>query len=102
MLSGAAKEATMTHVKCFSVLVISAASLVAASSNDVRVIEAAKNADKAAIQTLLPQHVDLSATDTDGSTALHWAVRRDDLDTVNALIRGGADPKTANRYGVTP
>jgi uncharacterized protein len=81
--------------------VVFATSLLAAS-NDVRLLEAVKNSDKAAIQELLPQHVDLSAADTDGSTAMHWAVRRDDLETVNLLIRNGADVKTANRYGVTP
>jgi ankyrin repeat protein len=88
-------------MRYFSTLLILATTLPAAT-NDIRLVEAVKNSDKAAIQTLLPQHIDLSAADTDGSTALHWAVRRDDLDTVNALIRGGADPKTANRYGVTP
>jgi ankyrin repeat protein len=46
--------------------------------------------------------VDLSAADPDGSTALHWAVRRDDVDTAGLLIRNGANVKTANRYGVTP
>jgi ankyrin repeat protein len=78
-----------------------ATSLIAAST-DVRLVEAVKNADKPAIHTLLPQHIDLSAVDTDGSTALHWAVRRDDLETANLLITGGANVKTANRYGVTP
>jgi len=93
----------MTRVRCFwiSPLVL-ATSLLAASNNDVRLLDAVKSSDKAAIQKLLPQHIDLSAADTDGSTALHWAVRQDDLDTVNLLIRGGANVKTANRYGVTP
>src|SRR5258708_34658631 len=99
------KEVTMTHSRCFSGLwiapVVLATSLLAAST-DVRLVNAVKNADKGAIQTLLPQHVDLSATDTDGSTALHWAVRRDDVETAGLLIRGGANVKTANRYGVTP
>jgi len=78
-----------------------AASLVAASA-DVRLVEAVKKSDKAAIHTLIPQHVDLSATDTDGSTALHWAVRQDDVETANLLIGNGANVKAANRYGVTP
>ena len=95
----------MTHLRCFSGLSIASAiwatSLLAAST-DVRLVQAVKNSDKAAIEKLLPQHIDLSATDTDGSTALHWAVRQDDLETTNLLIRGGANVKTANRYGVTP
>ncbi|HEV2201182.1 MAG TPA: ankyrin repeat domain-containing protein [Bryobacteraceae bacterium] len=78
-----------------------ATSLVAASA-DVRLVEAVKKSDKAAIRTLIPQHVDLSATDTDGSTALHYAVREDDVETANLLIGSGANVKSANRYGVTP
>jgi ankyrin repeat protein len=96
----------MTHLRCFNGLwiapVVLATSLLAASSTDVRLVEAAKHSDRAAIQSLLPQHVDVNATDADGSTALHWAVRRDDLETANSLIRAGAEVKAANRYGVTP
>jgi uncharacterized protein len=40
--------------------------------------------------------------EADGTTALDRAVRDDDLKTVQALLRAGADPKAANRYGVTP
>ena len=95
----------MTHLRPFRGLwiapVVLASNLLAASL-DLRLVEAVKNSDRAAIQTLLPQHIDLSAADPDGSTALHWAVRRDDLETANLLIRGGANVKAANRYGVTP
>ena len=40
--------------------------------------------------------------DPDGTTALHRAVQRNDLDAVDKLTRAGADVKAANRYGVTP
>src|SRR5207247_1103021 len=35
-------------------------------------------------------------------TALHWAVRADDIATTQLLLRAGAKPGVANRYGVTP
>jgi ankyrin repeat protein len=35
-------------------------------------------------------------------TALHWAVRSDDVETVRLLVRAGADVKLNNRYGITP
>ena len=38
----------------------------------------------------------------DGTTALHQAVRQNDVATVDALIERGADVKAATRYGVTP
>jgi ankyrin repeat protein len=39
---------------------------------------------------------------SDGSTPLHQAVRANDIKTVDALIKRGADVKAAKRYGVTP
>ena len=38
----------------------------------------------------------------DGTPALHWVVRVDDLDTARLLIQAGANVKFADRYGVTP
>jgi ankyrin repeat protein len=35
-------------------------------------------------------------------TPLHQAVRQNDLKTVEAQIKKGADVKAATRYGVTP
>jgi ankyrin repeat protein len=37
----------------------------------------------------------------DGSSPLHRAAYADDLAAVERLLRGGADVKEANRYGVT-
>ena len=42
------------------------------------------------------------AAEADGTTALHWAVRQNDLELVDRLLRTGADVNAANRYGVTP
>jgi ankyrin repeat protein len=46
--------------------------------------------------------VDPNEVDADGTTALHWAVHRGDLDAVQALLAAGADVDAANRYGVRP
>ncbi len=74
----------------------------AAGAAPVRLIEAVKAADKAAIRELLQQRVDVNAAEPDGATALHWAARANDLQTAEVLIRAGANVKAANRYGVTP
>src|SRR5687767_5605266 len=37
------------------------------------------------------QRVDVNAADADGSTALHWAVWGDSLETTGELIRAGAN-----------
>ena len=44
----------------------------------------------------------MKATEADGTTPLHWAVRSDDLETSKALLGAGANASAANRYGVTP
>ena len=56
----------------------------------------------AAVRAELQKKVDVNAASSDGSTALHWAVHRDALDVVDLLLAAGANPKAANRYGVTP
>src|ERR1700681_682003 len=56
----------------------------------------------AAAMSLLQHHADVNAQEPDGTTALHWAVRQDDREMVDRLIKAGAIVKAANRYGVTP
>ena len=53
-------------------------------------IDAVKSGDHAAIKALLQKKADVNATEPDGSTALHWASYRDDVETANLLIRAGA------------
>ena len=72
------------------------------SAADLRLVNAVKNRDKAAVTSLLQQKIDVNSPEADGMTALHWAVRADDLDTADRLIKAGANAKAANRYGITP
>jgi uncharacterized protein len=65
-------------------------------------IDAAKNADKAAVRALVQKKTDVNAAEADGTTALHWASYRDDLETVDLLIRAGAKVNAATDLGVTP
>lgn len=85
-----------------TIALLLAAGLLAADSVRPALIDAAKNGDRAALQALLQKKVDVNATDTDGSTALHWASYRDDLASADLLIRAGAKVNTANDLGVTP
>jgi ankyrin repeat protein len=43
-----------------------------------------------------------NTVEADGTTALHRAAQRNDLELAAQLIRAGANVKAANRYGVTP
>lgn len=97
-------SSTRTQLK-FAALVIAmsvAGTSLFAASPDMRLVDALKNSDKAAIKTLLPQRIDPNTIDLDGSTALHWAVRWNNLEAAEALIKNGANVKAANRFGATP
>ncbi|HEX5229938.1 MAG TPA: ankyrin repeat domain-containing protein [Bryobacteraceae bacterium] len=58
--------------------------------------------DRAAVQALIQQKADVNAQQSDGATALAWAVYRDDLEMAGALIAAGANISLANREGATP
>jgi ankyrin repeat protein len=84
---------------CFVLALLSTHSLAAASSE---LADAAMNKNRTAVRSLLLKKVDVNAKQIDGTTALHWTVRADDLETADLLIRAGANVSAANREGVTP
>ena len=65
-------------------------------------IDAAKNVDREAVRSLLKQGANVNATQADGTTALHWASYRDDLESADLLIRSGANVNARNDLGATP
>jgi len=67
-----------------------------------RLIDAVKRGDANAVRTLIAQKVDVNAPDADGSTALHWAVQKDNVAMADLLIAAGANVKAKTRYNVTP
>ena len=84
------------------VLALGMPSAARAADRDTRLADAAMKRDMAAVRALLQQKVDVNAPGRDGTPALHWIVRVDDLETTSALLRAGADAKLVTRYGVTP
>jgi ankyrin repeat protein len=81
---------------------LAAASLGFAAPNDVRLIQAIRSKDAAAVRVLLRSRADVNATQGDGATALHWAVHYNDPATVDLLLRAGSRVNAANDLGVTP
>src|ERR1051326_1065616 len=85
---------------CCAAVLMSAMGLAAAGNAELA--DAVMNGNKAAVRSLLLKKVDVNAPQVDGTTALHWAVRADDLDTVDLLLRAGANVSARNREGMMP
>jgi ankyrin repeat protein len=75
---------------------------VIADAAPATIADAAMRGDRVAVRTAVARKADVNAPQTDGSTALHWAVERDDLEMADLLIRAGAHVTSSTREGVTP
>jgi ankyrin repeat protein len=58
--------------------------------------------DPAVIQALLKGGADVHEKDSDGMTALHWAVLAHHPEAVKVLLAKGADVNAVDRFGYTP
>jgi len=84
-------------------MVLLMAAVVAAASDDLGLVDAAKNQDQLKVRALLNRpDADVNVRSADGSTALLWAAHWNDAATAGLLIRGGADANAANDFGMTP
>lgn len=88
----------LTAIFCMTGLLCSAVFAAGPSG----VADAAMKKDGQSVRSLVQQKVDVNAPQADGTTALHWAARWDDLEMAGVLIRAGANVKAANRAGATP
>src|SRR5262252_4736339 len=70
-----------------------------AATSDVA--DAVMNRDAHALRALVQRHADVNAPQNDGTTALMWAARYDDLETADLLIHAGAKVTPANRDRAT-
>jgi ankyrin repeat protein len=61
-----------------------------AASSGLPLVDTIKDGNPKAVAALVA-HVDLNAKGPDGSTALAWAVYKDDAVTVDLLLKAGAD-----------
>jgi ankyrin repeat protein len=72
---------------------------LSAAPNDARVADAAMAGDREAVRSLLKQGVDVNAAQGDGTTPLHWAARRGDVELAQMLIYAGANVRATTRLG---
>jgi uncharacterized protein len=65
-------------------------------------LESVRMGDHFTASELLEAGADVSAAESNGTTALHWAVHHGSIELVQQLLKAGADVNAANRYGATP
>lgn len=66
------------------------------------VADAAMRGDKSALRALIEKKANVNAPQVDGTTALAWAVRGNDLELTEMLLKAGANASAANQSGATP
>ena len=67
-----------------------------------QLVRAIERGDREAAVALLRAGANARETDSDGTTALHWAAHLGDAELTRLLIRAGADVRAANQYSATP
>jgi len=73
-----------------------------AAGTGISLVDAVKLGNREAVRALVARRTDVNQPEPDGTTALHWAVRANDGETVALLLRSGANAAATNRYGVKP
>src|SRR6185503_13367939 len=66
------------------------------------IVDAARAGDANQVRVFVEKKVDVNTRASDGATALHWAVNRDDLKMVDMLLAAGAKVDVPNDFGTTP
>src|SRR5665213_194467 len=77
--------------------------LLPAIGSDAKIAAAARDGERSTAITLIRSgSEDPNAKLPDGTSALHWAVRSDDLEIVSLLVQAKADVNAADPHGITP
>ena len=85
---------------CASLLLMAAGGHVNASvAVDSPLADAAMQGDRASVRSLLDGQADVNRAQGDGTTALHWAAYRNDVEMAGMLIAAGADVRAETRVG---
>ena len=75
---------------------VASSAIPAPNATDLRLVNAAERQDKTAIASLVQNGAYVGGTQPDGTTALHWAVHWNDLESADLLMLFGADLNAKN------
>ncbi len=85
-----------------TVLWLAAAGTAAAAAADGSLAGLIQAGDRAAALEMINAGADVNAAQGDGTTPLHWAIYKIDVDLSRALLERGAQPDVINNYGSSP
>src|SRR5690606_28840536 len=85
-------------ITCLGLAVLALAPAAFASP----LLDSVRAGEREAATALLRAGADVRAAESNGTTALHWAVHHGDLAMTQRLIEAGADVNASNAYGATP
>jgi uncharacterized protein len=83
---------------------IASTPVFAAAGDSVALSNAARAGNWEAVRSLIAAGAkgdDVNGSDRDGTRPLHWAVRADELEIADLLLKAGADATAQNRLGLT-
>src|SRR5262245_57719253 len=83
---------------------IGSAGAFAAAGDAVALSNAARSGNWEAVRSLIAEGAKgegVNGADRDGTRPLHWAVRADELEIADLLLKAGADATAQNRLGLT-
>ncbi len=84
-------------------LCLSLAALVFAPFiNAASLLESVRSGNQEAAFAALKQGADVNSAESNGTTALHWAVHNGNVELVEKLIKAGAKVNAMNNYGASP
>ncbi|MBZ5602567.1 MAG: ankyrin repeat domain-containing protein [Acidobacteriia bacterium] len=86
-----------TNAHKFAVAILGFATILHAA--DTRIADAAQNGDLKAVRALIGQKADVNGAQGDGSTALHWAAQKDDVELAKVLLEAKAKIDVTTRLG---
>ncbi|GIT67304.1 MAG: hypothetical protein Ct9H300mP25_07760 [Acidobacteriota bacterium] len=85
-----------------TILTLTSRLVVSAAEEDAGLVDAIQDGNHTEVEAAIARGVDVTASSEDGTTPLHWAAHAGNAAIVQTLLEAGADPQTANRYGVRP
>jgi uncharacterized protein len=91
-----------TIVAALMASTICAGAALAADTSYTSLAAAAKQGDRAAVQSLVNGRGKQAVAGPEGTAALIWAATRNDVAMADLLLRAGASVKAANELGATP